>query len=186
MNEIRFSLTSSGKLCGTLLEKGMWVTVTDTRYCGQVGSNPMEVQAFTSLGNCVCLREGTEILLPKDCQVEVVENPKLDISFPPSEIRITGNAPPLCGSLGKAELEHAAACLIRCYQIKNSWDPITAQEFDEFITQDNAGPLKLWILNPFFKPDFGGLITAGYARRVDDGYALTSLAVSKIAARWRR
>lgn len=106
----------------------------------------------------------------------------IDPGFPPSKISLN-SSPPLIGTLGKAECEHAAACLIRCYQVKGNWEPITHQEF-YLMAREAPGPLEVWFPNPLFKPDFKALVKEGYAVQVYDGYDLTSVGLEKLA-KWR-
>lgn len=96
-------------------------------------------------------------------------------------------SPPLVGTLGRAELEHAAACLIRCHQVTGSWSPIDRATLVA-VLRDSPGPLGPWLSNPFFVPRFLDLVRAGLAERNEQRTAmtLTDGALARIAAKHRR
>lgn len=77
---------------------------------------------------------------------------------------------PLVGTLGRAELEHAAALLVRACQLhEDKWQPVSLEMVGATIAHDSTnlvGALPFWITNPFMaRPDFYGLLRRGYATR---------------------
>lgn len=107
----------------------------------------------------------------------------------PSEVRL--HVPPLVGTLGRSEYEHAAALIVRTCQVNgDAWAAVTPQQIGKAITEDLDGkvePLHSLNRNPFFRPDIRGLVAAGHARFVGDGptlgpVELTEAAIAKIAA----
>ena len=69
----------------------------------------------------------------------------------------------LVGTLGKGELEFAAACIIRYQLIKGdglTWIPVPIEDFLEFIQADEQA--REWGKNPFWRPDFIGLAQGGW------------------------
>ena len=102
------------------------------------------------------------------------------MSFKPSQVDI--DIPPFPGMLGKAELEHALACLVytcRCHG--DQWQTTTLEMFQsavrplfgggerlrapfpaENLTDGSTAHFKALLMNPIFRPDFGGLLRAGH------------------------
>lgn len=79
---------------------------------------------------------------------------------------------PLPGTFGRAELEYAAALLVRTLQVLDRpWGPVLPHEIDsmldiELAEAKAAGKRHPWD-HPFFRPDFDGLIEAGFARWIE-------------------
>lgn len=84
----------------------------------------------------------------------------------PSEV-VLGPDVPLVGTLGKAEFEHAAAMLVRaCQVLGDKWQPVDPDEGIEVFRKDVEAKTAPWVhlnTNPFFQPDFRGLVEAGFA-----------------------
>lgn len=84
---------------------------------------------------------------------------------PPSAIRIL--VPPFVGSLGSAELEHAAALLVRACQVRGDrWQPMLYDEMEAVLKDDIAqqrGPICRFLRSPFLSPDFARLVDGGWA-----------------------
>lgn len=72
---------------------------------------------------------------------------------------------PFAGTLGRVELEVAAAVLVRVCQQKGGWFPVAVEEVQPLIEADLAVNPKhpLWT-NPFLRADFHGLVKGGFAR----------------------
>lgn len=77
---------------------------------------------------------------------------------------------PLVGTMKKAEVEFAAALLVRaCVRNNDSWAPILPKEMGEAIKQDldeKIEPLFSLNQNPIFRPDLHMLIERGFAEVV--------------------
>jgi hypothetical protein len=114
------------------------------------------------------------------------------VDFKPSEVVLFADAA-LTGTLGRAELEHAATLIVRACQAKDDrWQPIGAADMGNVIVGDRdrkAEPIHSLMDNPFFRPDFDGLVEKGFAQRVgaDRGspLALTDECIEKLR-RWVR
>lgn len=107
----------------------------------------------------------------------------------PSQIVLI--VPPLVATLGKAEIEHAAAVIVRaCHANGDRWQPVTWEQVAAALRSDGAAntqPFAALIRNPFFRPDVHALIRAGFARvTVEEPMTveLTEEAISRIAAKW--
>lgn len=93
---------------------------------------------------------------------------------------------PLLGLFGTAEIEQAAAVLVRaCAHHGDTWQPITMQQVKNLLEHDvehGVEPLASLINNPFFCPDFSALVWEGWARRSADQSAmeLTHPALQKL------
>lgn len=96
--------------------------------------------------------------------------------FKPSHVALT--TPPLTATMGKTEVECAAAVIVFALaRGGDEWRPITAKEVGGVIrhAMDNGvEPVKSWSSNPFLTPDFAGLIAGGFVTRTpsDDGAVL--------------
>ncbi len=79
---------------------------------------------------------------------------------------------PLPGTFGKAELEQAAAMLVRTLQVHDrESSPVLPKEIGtmldaELAAAKTAGKRHPWD-HPFFRPNFDGLIEQGFARWVE-------------------
>lgn len=87
----------------------------------------------------------------------------------PSEIHLS--VPPLHGTLGKAELEAAAACIVRACQFHgDEWKPIDAPMIGVALRSDVATlkePFASLVSNPFWRPDVWLLVERRFARWTD-------------------
>lgn len=101
----------------------------------------------------------------------------------PSEIALS--ALPLGNTMGKAEVEMAAALIIRACQLNgDTWQSISGEDLLEVVRLASAGnaPEKFWMENPFLSPDYQGLIERGFAALTDDGkFELTQAGHDAIA-----
>jgi hypothetical protein len=84
----------------------------------------------------------------------------------PSQVRLhAGN--PLVDTLGKTELECAAGLIVQyCAASGDRWEPIDVGGMLEWIrgeAKSHGAEPGHWSRNPFFRPDFQGLGTAGFA-----------------------
>lgn len=96
------------------------------------------------------------------------------VDFRPSEVFIDPTFP-LVATMGRAEIEHAAACLVRaCQAFGDSWRALPGTAVADVIEEDARkgrppfGGRGGFASNPYFDPDVPGLVGAGYARRIDD------------------
>lgn len=84
----------------------------------------------------------------------------------PSDVVL--GVPPLCGTMGRAELEHAAALIVRtCAVLGDAWRPVAPKDVGIVLNTDVLGhvePFAKLIENPFFKPDFFALAESEFAR----------------------
>lgn len=83
--------------------------------------------------------------------------------------------PPLVGTFGRSELEHAAAVLVMAMQLRDVWEPITWEDVEKAIEKDPT-----FAKNPFFKPSFFDLIAGGYAVMVDDSMSFTKAGLERL------
>jgi hypothetical protein len=106
-------------------------------------------------------------------------------------MRLLRETPPLKATLGRSELEYAAA-LILCalHRLGRAWtEPLSAKEIGATLSDAfNAGeqPICSWARNPFLRPDWDGLVERGFAQRDEtpdgDVLTLTPAALERVAA----
>lgn len=79
----------------------------------------------------------------------------------PRQVRIY-EAGILTATLGHAELEQAAACIVYYHHAKAlaDWTPIRAGDFLDFMGSDEQ--MRKWGRNPFWRPNFFGLADGGW------------------------
>lgn len=107
-------------------------------------------------------------------------------SFAPSQVRLVGL--PLTGTLGKSELEAAASMIVRALQVTgDTWRAVTLDEVLDAVRTDadnGTPPIGPLIGNPFWRPDFAGLVAAGFCSRSGHGstakLALTDAAIERL------
>jgi hypothetical protein len=91
--------------------------------------------------------------------------------FKPSQVVLA--IPPLCGTMGHAEKEFAAAIIVRCCQAKgDKWQPVSPQMFEEVVKEDldaKTEPFHSLNRNPYFRPSFRELAESKYGRWVAEG-----------------
>lgn len=99
-------------------------------------------------------------------------------SMKPSDISLRTSYPPLVDTMGKSELEIAAAFLMRACQLNgDDFSPKTPRQIGLAIQHDAEAdppiePLASLRRNPWASPDFRGLVVAGFARwTTDDEHA---------------
>lgn len=84
----------------------------------------------------------------------------------PADIRF-GAGLPFVGLLGRSELEAAAALIVRiCQRSGGVFRPLVPKEIEDAINADvreDVSPFSELIANPFWRPDFRGLVDAGFA-----------------------
>jgi hypothetical protein len=114
-----------------------------------------------------------------------------DPTFKPSQVFLN-TVPPLTGTMGRSEREHAAAILVRVCQVKgDAWQAVTPKILGEVLRADLAAQVEPWHslnANPFFRPDFHELVDAGFARWGEDEgkpIELTELGIESLR-RWVR
>lgn len=86
-----------------------------------------------------------------------------DSDFRPSDVLLI--APPLVGTMGSSEREHAAALLVRaCQVLGDAWQPISFEQIRSVMTDDVSAkhdPFASLAVNPFFRPSFEKLCRDG-------------------------
>lgn len=97
------------------------------------------------------------------------------IDFLPSQVHL--GAPPLTGTMGKSESEHAAACLVRVCQARgDTWAAHAWATVAKVITEDieaSLEPFASLMRNPFFRPEIGRLVRDEFATIADGALAFT-------------
>jgi len=103
----------------------------------------------------------------------------------PSDIALF--VPPLVGTLGKSEIEGAAALIVRaCQDHGDAWQAITPKQIGETMKKDIAEskqPFCALMKNPFFQADVWKLVAEGFARWADQpggACELTDLGLERI------
>lgn len=91
------------------------------------------------------------------------------IDFKPSQVMLA--AIPLVDTMHKAEVEFAAALVVRVCQVQgDSWQAVGFDDVAKALTADvEAGtpPFAKLVNCPVFRPDVWRLVTDGYARWTD-------------------
>jgi hypothetical protein len=95
-------------------------------------------------------------------------------------VRFLRETPPLMATLGRCEVEFAAALILYgLHRLGRAWtEPVTAKDLGKTIS-DSAGaglePIRSWMRNPFLRPDWDDLVKRGFALRDEtpDGDVLT-------------
>ena len=89
----------------------------------------------------------------------------MTIDFNPSQVVL--GAPPLTGTMGKSEAEHAAAVIVRvCQANGDTWQPVGWKTVASVLTADveaKREPFASLMCNPFFRPDPFELADRGFA-----------------------
>lgn len=84
----------------------------------------------------------------------------------PSDVRL--GIPPLVGTMGHAEVEYAAALVVRtCQQNSDRWQPVSLQALVAVIKADveeKREPNFSFSTNPFFRPNFRALAKSKFGR----------------------
>lgn len=102
--------------------------------------------------------------------------------------RFLTEVPPLVGTLGHAEAEHAAAVLLWVLhrQGKGWGDAVALTELGREVEEarkQRAQPVWTWSLNPFFRPSIRELVTRGWAVRTEGGgLQLTPACLERVKA----
>lgn len=78
----------------------------------------------------------------------------------PKDIRIIGGLLP--DRLGRAELEIAAAIVVRWHHVHSpeAWTTVTRRQIADFLSTDEQ--VREWLKNPFNRPEPAGLTAKGY------------------------
>lgn len=88
------------------------------------------------------------------------------MQFAPSQVVL--GTPPLTATMGKSEVEFAAALLVRvCHARGDVWAAQSPRDVQDVLGADiasNRDPVARWNGNPFLRPDFRRLVEGGYAR----------------------
>lgn len=94
-----------------------------------------------------------------------------DVDFKPSQVRL--DLFPFVNTFRRAEHEVAAALLVRaCVGNGDTWEARGPQDIGRQLKEDLAAELKPivhWATNPFLRPDFRGLVAAGFAEWAEEG-----------------
>jgi len=89
----------------------------------------------------------------------------MGVEFKPSDVVLTGV--PLGGTLGRSEVEFAAAIIVRtCQANGDTWTPVGRAEMAAVLHEDvetKREPVASWDRNPFLHPDFRDLVARGLA-----------------------
>ena len=106
--------------------------------------------------------------------------------------RFYRQAIPLGGTLGKVEIECAAAVvLFALHELGREWtSPITYTEIGEVVGKalaDDREPVRTWARNPFLFPDLDLLVRRGFAGELvaEISLALTPETIERVAAHLR-
>jgi hypothetical protein len=88
--------------------------------------------------------------------------------YKPSDVSLTHSFPPLVGTLQRTESEGAALLMLRALVLVkgDAWVPIAPKDLGRAVEIDlaeQAQPLLSLSRNPFFRPDFHGLVKDGFA-----------------------
>jgi hypothetical protein len=111
--------------------------------------------------------------------------------FPPSRVVLRG--PLLCDTLGKAELEVAAALLVRaCAVLGDRWQPVGLAQVLDVFRSDAGAEGSTWarlasqIALGIVTADWPGLVAGGWARTEGKPtrLELTPKALEHIGAKW--
>ena len=106
----------------------------------------------------------------------------------PSDVILT--TPPLTGTFGRSEREHAAALLVRCCQVNDDkWAAFNPRELGNAIETDldaDVEPVASWKRNPFINPDFCDLVSMGFAVIGEDNRIGFSEKGLKALIRWAK
>ncbi len=122
---------------------------------------------------------------PDEVDIEIMSHAELEaaaragfpvsdrvVAFKPSDVSLTHSFPPLVGTLGKTESENAALIIQRTLvMLGDEWKPVRPKEMGAAIEADlkaKAEPVTALSRNPFFRPDFHGLVRDGFARWLAD------------------
>lgn len=107
-------------------------------------------------------------------------------------MRFLRETPPLGATLGRCEVEYAAALILLglLHVLGRAWsESITESELGSALSEQFAAgiePVRSWGRNPFLRPDFDALVARGLAERVDspEGHVLTltPAALERVAA----
>jgi hypothetical protein len=107
----------------------------------------------------------------------------------PSEVVI--DAIPFVGTFGRSQIEIAVALIVRtCALGGDTWGPCTLDDVMLMITNEvteKAEPIASMAGNPFVRPDWHSLISAGWATQ-DGGTGAIELTPKAVEAleKWRR
>ncbi len=85
--------------------------------------------------------------------------------FLPSQVQLV--VPPLAGTMGRAEVEFAAALIVRaCQVLGDRWQPISWKQSVEAFKADRDAGREFGRLmeNPVFRPDAYDLVKRGFAQ----------------------
>lgn len=116
------------------------------------------------------------------------------VDFKPSDVVLAAGCP-LVGTLGHAEMEHAALLIIRaCQVLGDAWQDVTPKQIGEVLRADldaNVEPVASLSRNPFFRPmpGFRELVEKGFATcdlENNGPMQLADVALDRIAKRWVR
>lgn len=105
-------------------------------------------------------------------------------------LRFMADAIPLGATLGRVEIELAAAVILFALrELGREWAaPISQKEIGTVVgkaLEEGREPVRTWASNPFLFPDFDDLVRRGFAVRTEERgsptLALTPEALAKIA-----
>lgn len=95
--------------------------------------------------------------------------------FKPSQVRL--GPVPLVATMGKAEVELAAAYVVRaCVVLGDKWQAVPLDELIRITTEDfheRREPMRTWGSNPFVKPLPGLMVERGFATKADSKVEFT-------------
>lgn len=114
--------------------------------------------------------------------------------FKPSEVNLVGSLPPLCATFNRSELECAAAYyILACRHYGDEWKALEPRAIGQAMRAIEPDSYFGKLLrNPFWQPDFPGLVEAGFARFTEPELGLSSpvelteLGFERLARRWAK
>lgn len=117
----------------------------------------------------------------------------MSAAFKPSDVTLM--IPPLTGTMGKSEVEYAAALIVFvCTAKGDAWQPVTFADVRAAAkeAESAAAPSarQKWLLaalgNPFLHPDVHGLIARGFAEKLPGPSVVVQLLPAAMTAieRW--
>ena len=112
---------------------------------------------------------------------------KVSKEFKPSQVHL--GVPPLCDTMGKAEIEHAASMLVAaCSRLGDKWQAVEQREMGRAVQAMLDAGGEPWVSlrsNLFFRPDFHALMESDFAEynEVTDSFSLTAKGIDSLR-RW--
>ena len=107
--------------------------------------------------------------------------------FKPSDVVLY--VPPLTGTMGRSEAEHAAAVIVRtCAATGDKWRAVEWSEVADVLKAEveaSREPFASLVQNPFFQPSVDDLCRLGFGSRVGTAVGLNEAGIEALR-RWVR